>query len=112
MNANLQGRFQCLYDVIRKWKVRHVVKRQQFTREVLRLRICAYAIAGRIHLEQLNAVDDSLLDADDALKIVDLGLEAHFAEISNSWRDCSVRDESREEVKGQHDQAIVFGLCK
>lgn len=61
-------------------------------------------------MEKLNAVDDGLFDADNALKIYNFGLEAHFAEISNGRRDCSVVDEGRKEVEGEHDQAIVFRL--
>lgn len=54
-------------------------------------------------MEQFNAVDDSLLDTYNALKIVDLGFEAHLAEIGNSRRDCSVCDESREEMESEHN---------
>ena len=63
-------------------------------------------------MEKFDAIDDGLFDADNALKIVDLGLETHFAEVSNRWGDCPVGDESREEVEGEHDQAIIFGLGK
>ena len=63
-------------------------------------------------MEQLNAVDDCLLNADDAFKIVDFGLEAHLAEISNSGRHCSVCDESGEEMESEHYQTVVFRLSK